>query len=318
MPTTPLSLALIQLWIADPALPWSNPVWQSLTHIPGDPWAYGHGKGASHVAEWTVDEAQAVEAFMNNCKTAEDPAEHYAVKGKDKDHEGRTAWNAWVQTSWAKWNINKLVDRILEESGCEPHVVMARLKCKITDVFPTMEAAQLKHVISVNLADALFGDDAFTDGTFIVPSINTFITALLVLSWSRHRKVIKRQVGSIQKKSQEVEEQWLAMTAANSTLTLVSIRAYLKKLESLITLISVFKDQEMAETFNARREQVNAMLAAAKKRPIKAEPIAFREMLLHHTSTYKRPHPSDEVSEPDRKKSRYEAGASSSVKYENF
>lgn len=126
MPTTPLSFALIQLWIADPALPWSNPVWQSLTHIPGDPWAYDRGRSVTQVAEWTVDKAQAVEAFMNNCRIAENPTE-YAAKGKDKVHEGRTAWNAWVKTSWAKWNINKLVDCILEESGCEPHVVMARL-----------------------------------------------------------------------------------------------------------------------------------------------------------------------------------------------
>ncbi|KAG1862704.1 hypothetical protein F4604DRAFT_1786171 [Suillus subluteus] len=273
MPTTPLSFALIQLWIADPALPWSNPVWQSLTRIPGDPWAYDHGRGVTHVAEWTVDTAQAVEAFMNKCRAAEDPAEH-AVKGKDKDHEGRTAWNAWVKTSWAKWNINKLVDCILEESGCEPHVVMARLKCKITDDFPTMEAAQLKHAIAVKLADALFGDDAFTDGTFIVPSIMTFITALLVLSWSRHRKVIKRQVDSIEKKGQEVEEQWLVMTAANSKLTLVSIRAYLKKVESLVALVSLFNDQEMIENLIARREQVNAMLTAAEKYPIEAESMA--------------------------------------------
>lgn len=108
------------------------------------------------------------------------------------------------------------------------------------------------------------------------------------------------------------------MTAANSKLTLVSIRAYLKKLESLVALISLFNDQEMVENLNARREQVNAILSAAKKYPIEAESTAFRQMILHHTSNYKRPHPSDELSEPDNKKSRYEAGASSSLKYENF
>jgi hypothetical protein len=133
MLTTPLSLALIQLWIVDPALPWSNPVWQSLTHIPGVPWAYDYGRGLTLVAEWTVDKARAVEAFMNNCRTAEDPAEHYAVKWKDNDHEGRSAWNAWVNASWVKWNINKLVDCFLEESNCMPHVVMARMQCRITD-----------------------------------------------------------------------------------------------------------------------------------------------------------------------------------------
>jgi hypothetical protein len=74
-----------------------------------------------------------------------------------------------------------------------------------------MEAAQVKHVVSIKLADALFGDDAFTDGTFIVSSIMTFITALLVLTWTRYRKVIKRQVDSIHKKFQEVEDQWPGM-----------------------------------------------------------------------------------------------------------
>ncbi|KAG2128852.1 hypothetical protein BD769DRAFT_1456880 [Suillus cothurnatus] len=317
MPTTPLSLALVELWIANPALPWSNPVWQSLTHIPGVPWAYDRGRGVTCVAEWTVDKAQAVEAFMNNCRTAEDPAEHFAAKGKDDDHEGRSAWNAWVKTSWVKWNINKLMDCIFEESGCEPHVVMARLKCKISDDFPRMEAAQVKHVVSIKLADALFGDDAFTDGTFIVSSIMTFITALLVLTWTRYRKVIKRQVDSIHKKFQEVEDQWPAMTAPDSKPTLVSIRAYLKKLDSLVTLISAFKDQKMAENINARREQVNAILAADKKGPIKAESIASQQMIMPHASNYKRPHPSDSVSEPDKKKLCHEAGASF-IKYEDF
>jgi hypothetical protein len=66
------------------------------------------------------------------------------------------------------------------------------------------------------------------------------------------------------------------MTAPDSKLTLVSIRAYLKKLDSLVTLISAFKDQKMAENINARREQVNAILATAKKGPIKAESIACK------------------------------------------
>ncbi|KAG1749497.1 hypothetical protein EDB19DRAFT_2036447 [Suillus lakei] len=179
-----------------------------------------HGWGLTRVAEWTVDKAQAVETFMNNCRAAEDLAEHYSVKWEDSDHEGHSSWNAWVKTSWVKWKINKLVDHIMEESGCEPHYVMARMNCKVTDDFPTMEAAQVKQVVSIKLADALF-------------AIMTFITTLLVLTWSRYRKVIKRQTSSIEKKAQEAEEQWLAMTAANSQPTLVSIRTYLKTLDSL-------------------------------------------------------------------------------------
>jgi hypothetical protein len=55
---------------------------------------------------------------------------------------------------------------------------------------------------------------------------------------------------------------------------MASIRTYMKKLESLFTLLSVFKDQETSKNLDARREQVNAMLAAAKKDPAKAELIA--------------------------------------------
>jgi uncharacterized membrane protein len=72
-----------------------------------------------------------------------------------------------------------------------------------------MEAAQVKQAVSVKLADALFGDDAFTVGSFVMPTIMTFITMVLVLTWSRYRKVIKRQANSIEKKAREVEEQWL-------------------------------------------------------------------------------------------------------------
>jgi hypothetical protein len=139
MPTIPYPLALIQLWIANPTLPWSNPVWQSVTHVLSEPWAYDHGDDATALAKyhdvtgWTVGKAQAVEAFINNCKMAEEPAEHYGVKRQDNDHEGRCLWNTWVKTSWAKWNINKLVDDIFEDSGCAPHNVMARLNCRTAD-----------------------------------------------------------------------------------------------------------------------------------------------------------------------------------------
>ncbi|KAG2335631.1 hypothetical protein BDR05DRAFT_898054 [Suillus weaverae] len=246
MPTISYALALVQLWIANPALPWSSHVWQGLTHIQGNPWEYDHDSDATatatHVADWTVGKAQAVEAFLNNCQTAEDPAEHYGVKRKDNDHEGRSAWNDWVKTSWGQWKINKLLDNVLQESGCEPHEAMARAKCKTPDDFPTLEAAQVKQVATNKLADALFGDDAFTDGSFLEPSIMTF--------------------------------QWLAMTGANAKPTLASIRTYLKKLESLVTLLSLFKDKETAEKLDARRDQVNTMLAAAKKDPTKAESIA--------------------------------------------
>jgi hypothetical protein len=88
---------------------------------------------ATHVAGWTVGKARAIEVFMKNCKLAEDPAEHYASKRKDNDYEGRSSWNAWVKISWAKWKINKLVDNVLRENGCDPHEVMARLDCKTAD-----------------------------------------------------------------------------------------------------------------------------------------------------------------------------------------
>jgi hypothetical protein len=139
MPTTSYPLALIQLWIADPELPWSNPVWQSVTHVHSEPWAYEHGRDVTAVAShhdvtgWTMGKAQAVETFINNCKMAEDPAEHYTIRRQDNDHEGRCLWNTWVKTSWAKWNINKLVDDIFEDSGCAPHSVMARLNCRTAD-----------------------------------------------------------------------------------------------------------------------------------------------------------------------------------------
>ncbi|KAG1841574.1 P-loop containing nucleoside triphosphate hydrolase protein [Suillus subluteus] len=231
MPTIPYPLALIQLWIANPALPWSNPVWQSVTHVLGEPWAYDHGEDATALAKyhgvtgWTVGKAQAVEAFINNCKMAKEPAEHYGLKRRDNDHEGRCLWNTWVKTSWAKWNINKLVDDIFEDSGCAPHNVMARLNCKTADDFPTMEAAQVKQIVSIKLADVLFGDDAFTDGSFLVAPIMMFVGAVL-------------------------------------------------KLETLVALLSMFKDQETIKNLDARREQVNAMLAATKKDPAKAELIA--------------------------------------------
>ncbi|KAG1717478.1 P-loop containing nucleoside triphosphate hydrolase protein [Suillus lakei] len=64
------------------------------------------------------------------------------------------------------------------------------------------------------------------------------------------------------------------MTGANAKPTMANIRTYLKKLESLVILLSVFKDEETAKKLDVRREQVNAMLAVAKKDPTKAESMA--------------------------------------------
>ncbi|KAG2087836.1 hypothetical protein BD769DRAFT_1680575 [Suillus cothurnatus] len=95
MPTIPYPLALIQLSIANLTLSWSNPVWQSLTNVLGNPWAYNHGGDKSaasiHVAAWTVGKAQAVKAFINNCKSAQDSALHYTITWKDNDHEGHSS-----------------------------------------------------------------------------------------------------------------------------------------------------------------------------------------------------------------------------------
>ncbi|KAG2150754.1 uncharacterized protein EDB93DRAFT_1103448 [Suillus bovinus] len=271
MPIIPFPLALIQLWIANSALPWSNPVWQSVTHVLGEPWVYDRGEDVTVAA--TYYDAQAVEAFINNCKMAEEPAEYYAVKRQDNNHEGHCLWNTWVKNSWAKWNINKLVNEIFKDSGCAPHNFMARLNYKITD--------DVKQIVSIKLADVLFGDDAFTNGSFLALPIVMFVSTVLVSTWSRYRKAIKRQANSINKKTQKVEEQWLSagtnlravIMAANAKPTMASIRTYMKKLETLVTLLSVFKDQDTAKNLDARHEQVNVMLAAAKKDPAKAESI---------------------------------------------
>ncbi|KAG2087837.1 hypothetical protein BD769DRAFT_1372784, partial [Suillus cothurnatus] len=158
----------------------------------------------------------------------------------------------WVKTSWAKWKINTLVNNILQESGCKPHDVMARLNCTSADV----------HVVAIKLADTLFADNAFTDGSFLVAPIMAFVTTLLASTWSRYRKVLKRQATSIDKKTREPQMQ---------KPTIASIRTYLKKLEALVTLLSMFKDQETVKNLSSRHEQVNTMLATAKKDPTKAE-----------------------------------------------
>jgi len=60
----------------------------------------------------------------------------------------------------------------------------------------------------------------------------------------------------------------------NAKPTIASIHTYLKKLEALVTFLSMFKDQETVKNLSSRREQVNTMLAAAKKDPTKAESLA--------------------------------------------
>jgi hypothetical protein len=72
------------------------------------------------------------------------------------------------------------------------------------------------------------------------------------------------------------------MTGGNAKPTLASIRTYLKKLESLVRLLTLFKDEETAEKLDERREQVNAMVAAAKKDPTKTESITRQWSSVFH------------------------------------
>lgn len=131
MPSSSLQLALIELWVAKPALLWLNTTWQSLTGIAGEPWDFDSDADlearATNVEEWTVAQAKTVKDFMVSYKeTPGTDGCHVDSKGR-LHSDGRQLWNKWIKEHWCNtWKVNKIIDQVFYREGCSPHTVLAR------------------------------------------------------------------------------------------------------------------------------------------------------------------------------------------------
>ncbi|KAG2134716.1 P-loop containing nucleoside triphosphate hydrolase protein [Suillus cothurnatus] len=261
MPSSSLQLALIALWVEKPSIPWLNPTWQSLTGIAGVPWDYDSDDNlearAPNVKEWTVSQAKAVKEFMAHCKETPGTVERHSHRPDDTHAEGRAIWNIWIKEQWFKtWKVNIMIDHMFNQEGCCPYTVLARHAITDPAQLPTLSAAQVDTAVSKKLALAMFGNDAFTSGDF----------------------------SHLQRKAKDMDDKWNEMTASDAHPTMAILRGYVRRVESYIKILSLFKDDESLLKMDERRTILTTMLAAATRDPgmvgdVKTLPKVLRDAL---------------------------------------
>ncbi|KAG2063373.1 hypothetical protein BDR04DRAFT_1038198 [Suillus decipiens] len=264
MPSLSLQLALIALWISKPSSLWLNTAWQSLTGIAGEPWDYASdadmGARATNVEEWTVAQAKAVKEYMVNCKTRPELLRSNSYRPNDVHADGRTMWNAWIKEHWFRtWKVNRIIDEVFDQEGCSPHTVLARHSITDPAQLPTLNEAQVEIAVSKKLAFAMFGDDAFASGDFLDTAIATFISVAM-------------------------EDKWNEITTTCAPPTMAILRGYIRRVESYVKILSLFKDEESLRKMNERHGLLTTMLAAATRNSGMAEdvkrlPKALRDAL---------------------------------------
>ncbi|KAG8220414.1 hypothetical protein J3R82DRAFT_3403, partial [Butyriboletus roseoflavus] len=206
MPTTTLSAALLTVSNMD-GLPWSTPIWQSLTKIHGIPWYYADtakdDSPAPNYSGWTVKVAKAVKVFAQNVwDLTESSQEKYIVaRHADNDSEGRLAWQKFIKESRISVNINKTIDSVLTEHDRGPYQVLQQhnttsvsnnyftigLGCKHSQL-PTLDDVQVSDA-RLYVAAGLLGDEGLLPGgRALSPSVSKFINTLLAITWNCYRK----------------------------------------------------------------------------------------------------------------------------------
>ncbi|KAG1741027.1 P-loop containing nucleoside triphosphate hydrolase protein [Suillus occidentalis] len=272
MPSSSLQLALIALWVAKPSLLWLNETWQSLTGITGEPWDYDSDADlearATIVEEWTVSQAKTVKEFMVSCKEISGTDECHVDSQGNSHSEGRKLWNSWIKAHWCKtWKVNTIIDQVFDLESCSPHTVLARHMISDPAQLPTLKEAQVEAAVSKHLAFAMFGDEAFVSGDFLDTAIATFISVVIALTWNRYRKTLKRQKSDMGKKAKDMEDMWNKMISTGAHPTMAILRGYIRRVESYIKILSLFKDEESLRKMDERRGLLTTMLEATTRNP---------------------------------------------------
>jgi hypothetical protein len=200
--------------------PWSWPVWQKQTgedHSPFSP-------DFKDDSVWDLaEDSQAIWTYINNFWALPDSDQiNYTQRScSDNDKNGRVPWLDWVNKYWGDWKVNNTIEKTLTECGLDPYSVMKQLKvAKVSTLLsffiPLFKPHQLPDLNSSqvnltypNLAEALFGQDAFTaDPVCLKEPIRHFIDSLMITHWARVRKWIIGKRKRIRLLKEKVESSW--------------------------------------------------------------------------------------------------------------
>ncbi|KAG2045912.1 hypothetical protein BDR06DRAFT_900013 [Suillus hirtellus] len=179
---------------------------------------------------------------MFNCQVKPGSVLRHSDREDNAHAAGRAVWNTWIKEQWCKkWKINRIIDKIFEEEGCTPHAVLARHDITDPAQLPTLKEAQVEIAVSKRLAFALFGDQAFASGDFLDTAIAIFISdvSCTLIEWLN---------------------MFAEMTATDARPTMQILRGYIRRVESYVKILSLFKDKESLRKMDERRGLLTTML----------------------------------------------------------
>ncbi|KAG2365352.1 P-loop containing nucleoside triphosphate hydrolase protein [Suillus spraguei] len=182
---------------------------------------------------------------MVNCKARPELLGSYSDRQKDAHANGRMIWNAWIKEQWFKtWKINRIIDQVFDQEGCSPHTVLARHSITDPAQLPTLKEAQVEIAVSKKLGFALFGDNAFASGDFLDTAIATF---------------------GLTQHGLQLIILFTEMTTTHARPTMTMLRGYIRRVESYVKILSIFKDEESLRKMDERRRVLTTMLAAVTR-----------------------------------------------------
>ncbi|KAG8220406.1 hypothetical protein J3R82DRAFT_3389 [Butyriboletus roseoflavus] len=136
---------------------------------------------------------------------------------------------------------------------------------KVAIQLPSLDDAQVTHIITMPLAHALLGESAYRDEdvNFLKMEVKQFIDVLIVQTWHRYWKGLSRESKQLEKDELALQEEWLAIMQEGATPGVKMIKAYLSRLRRVLTIHACYQDQKSIEELKTQQKTLEVMLAAA-------------------------------------------------------
>jgi len=206
MPTHTAASALISFHAYNGA-PWCWPRWQEITGVK-------HGLFPTDDAQlpkgWTRREAQEIQSyFYQYHQLSPDERIKFSVNSSSGQVvPGRSKWNSWVNSNWAKWGIHNSIVTILHDAGCYPLTIAATEGSG--DVWP--DAGTYIPIILDDVALQLFGEEAFSGSDRLPFLLRRPTTSIIQRSWATIRVRFNRDKARLPEIEQAAVEAFNSMS----------------------------------------------------------------------------------------------------------
>ncbi|KAL6303062.1 hypothetical protein BKA93DRAFT_826945 [Sparassis latifolia] len=250
--------ALLDLFGAEKDL-WTWTTWTTLIQVDHPPWS---PEAKENPPEgWDENKALAVRAFTQKYFNTNAKARMNFMKKQADDYsEGRNMWIEWATDTYCMCKMNDVVDAVLVEQQYDPLSIMRILNIS---TLPPSTDVSLEDCCQV-MAYKLFGMPSFYSNHMLRKSAKDFVLTMLIHSWERRAKVVKRDQMVIKKKRAEVDQLWKEMS--EKMLIKKDIWHFLGQMKSLMVGLKRYdSDARLVIEFAAWKETLEAMQEVLKK-----------------------------------------------------